>query len=178
MAGASKSEGKAEIFSWISEFENTISTVLDIGAGSGTYANKAKENNVLQNSKWIAVEVWPRYIKKFKLSKKYAQVIQQDARNLDWKSIGEVDLIIAGDVLEHMHKDEAIVLFNKCLQHSRYLIISMPIIHFPQGPEHENPYEEHIKDDWSHDEIIETFSNPVKSFQGDIIGAYLFVGRK
>ena len=70
----------------------------------------------------------------------------------------EFSVAIAGDVLEHMTKEEAILLVNHLLDHCKTVIISIPIIHMPQGELDHNPFEVHVKDDWSHEEVVNTWA--------------------
>jgi hypothetical protein len=35
-----------------------------------------------------------------------------------------------------------------------------------------NPYEEHVKDDWSHNEVLSSFTNIIDDWQGEVVGAY------
>jgi 2-polyprenyl-3-methyl-5-hydroxy-6-metoxy-1,4-benzoquinol methylase len=77
--------------------------ILDIGAGSGTYADALKNAGY---SKTIdAVEVWPQYIEKYYLKKKYRNVFHQDVRT---RTDFDYDVVIFGDILEHMTKEEAV----------------------------------------------------------------------
>lgn len=160
--------GKEETLRWVKEKASTINKVLDIGAGSGTYAKMLKRNHKVCNSAfWIGVEAWEPYIEKFDLRSLYDILINQDARKLDWTEIGNVDITFAGDVLEHMTKEEAVDLVEKILDHSRYLVISIPTMVYHQGEAYGNPYEVHVKPDWSHKEVKETWDKYIeKSFTG------------
>lgn len=170
----SSKEGKHTIVLWVAEEANNIKTVLDIGAGSGTYIHwLAEKRKLLKHSRWIGIEVWKPYIKEFKLEERYSKIFQIDSRNINWEDIGFVDLTIIGDMLEHISKDDAVNLVNDVLKFSKFCIISIPIIHFPQDEVNNNPYEKHVKDDWSHNEVIETFGTYVKKFEiGHEIGVY------
>lgn len=169
----SSKEGKDEIVSWCKELPD-INTIVDIGAGSGTYYKMlVRKNKMFLASMWIAIEAWQNYITQYELDKKYNKVINQDARTVQFSTIGDIDLTIMGDMLEHMTKDEAISLVNEISKNSRYAIISIPIVHYPQDEFEGNPFEVHIKDDWSHSEVMETFPNIVKTFEGTEIGCYL-----
>jgi predicted TPR repeat methyltransferase len=160
--------GKEETLRWVKEKASTISKVLDIGAGSGTYAKMLKiHHKVLTECYWIGLEVWEPYIEKFDLKSLYDLIINQDARKINWAEIGNVDITFAGDVLEHMTKDEAIILVDQILDHSKYLVISIPTMIYHQGEAHGNPYEVHVKPDWSHNEVKETWNQYIeKSFTG------------
>lgn len=164
MAGSSNRSGKEQILTWFRSEEKNINTIIDIGAGRGTYINLVKESNKLcLNSSWIAIEAWEPYIQQFKLKSRYNRVISSDVRKVDWSQFNKVDVVIAGDVLEHMSKQDAISLVENVLKVSKYLVISIPIVHFPQDEIAGNPFEVHVKDDWSHDEIMETWGSYIFS---------------
>lgn len=154
---------------WILEKvkDANISTVLDVGAGSGTYADFFRDNGV--NVQIEAIEVWKPYIEEFSLADKYDKVYEQDVRqHTDFY----YDLVIFGDILEHMTKEEALAVWEKTAAQADYAVLAIPIIHYHQGAINDNPYEEHVKDDWSHEEVMNTFSHIVDSWQGSVVGAY------
>ena len=192
----SKKAGKANIVEWVEQLktENKIvhNSALDIGVGEGAYLNWLKHKRLpggdkfqtleqnweldagpLAGSKWTGVEVWEPYIKEFDLESRYDKIINQDVRKIDYDSIGPFDVAIAGDVLEHMTKEDAMQVVNNVLDVSTYLFISIPIIHYPQEEAHGNPYEAHVKDDWSHGEMMSTFPQIVKSHAGRRVGVYM-----
>jgi hypothetical protein len=53
------------------------------------------------------------------------------------------------------------------------VVISIPIHHCPQGAWGGNPYEIHVKDDWTHQEVMESFPG-IKQFlkKTKTIGVY------
>lgn len=160
--GYSLSTGKAETLAWFQQ-HSPFKRILDIGAGSGTYINLIKiKNQVCEDAEWIGVEAWGEYIDRFDLRNKYNTVINQDARTLNWDELGQFDVALAGDVLEHMTKAEAIELVDQILNHCNTLIISIPIIHMPQDAVEGNPFEVHVKDDWSHDEVMATWADYIR----------------
>lgn len=163
--GYSLRGGKPETAQWFKENETEIEKVLDIGAGSGTYAKLIKEEfNICKDSYWVAIEAWQPYIEKFNLKNLYNEVVNTDARKLDWNLIGKFSVAIAGDVLEHMTKEEAIKLVDEILINCKTLIISIPIVYMPQDELEGNPFEIHVKPDWSHDEVIDTWKGKIKKF--------------
>ena len=163
--GYSLRGGKPETAQWFKENEKSISRVLDIGAGSGTYIKLVKEEfNICKNSRWVAIEAWEPYIEKFNLKSMYDEVINQDVRKIDWDSLGKFSVAVAGDVLEHMTKDEAIALVDQVLKQANTLIISIPIVYMPQDELEGNPFEVHVKPDWSHDEVMSTWGSKIKKF--------------
>jgi 2-polyprenyl-3-methyl-5-hydroxy-6-metoxy-1,4-benzoquinol methylase len=154
---------------WVSSLIKEINpfSVLDIGAGSGTYGKICKNLNV---SKIDCVEVWKPYIEEFSLNNIYENIFIEDVRNFNNFNY---DLIIFGDVLEHMTKEEALNVYKKSLSSSKFVIFSMPIINYPQGHEHGNPYEEHVVDDWNHEDIMSFFPNIFKHKTFSITGTYV-----
>lgn len=172
--GASSHEGKSKIVEWVKSL-NGITTVLDIGAGKGTYLKLLKhKSNVLPSAKFVCIEAWAPYVEKFNLPSKYDVVINEDARKVNYRDMGNIDLTIAGDVLEHMTKEESISVVDQIATISRFMVISIPVIHYPQEAINNNPFEEHIKDDWSHDEVMSTWGKfIIDSSVGREIGVYL-----
>jgi predicted TPR repeat methyltransferase len=155
--GTSSKQGKPETVKWVDDNKDTINSILDIGAGSGTYY---KLLSPLKAFKWSAVEAWKNYIEEFELEKMYDTVYNEDIRNFKWKE--EYDLVIAGDILEHMSKQDAEDIVKKILKHTKTLIISIPITHMPQEAINNNPYEVHVKDNWSHQEVLDTWKGKIK----------------
>jgi cyclopropane fatty-acyl-phospholipid synthase-like methyltransferase len=159
--GTSWNIGKQEIYKWVNEDINQINSILDIGAGSGTYYNLLHS---LKQFEWSAVEAWKPYIDEFKLTEKYHTIYNNDVRIFNWNN-KFFDLTIAGDILEHMTKEDAITLVENILNHSDQLIISIPIMYLPQEEINGNPFEVHIKPDWTHEEVIDTWGNYIKDYQ-------------
>lgn len=157
--------GKEETAKWFVEHCHSIGRVLDVGAGSGTYAKLIKQQkNICNDAEWVAVEAWTAYVKKFELAKIYNQVINEDIRQINWDQLGMFDVAVAGDILEHMTKDDAVIVVNNILHHAKTLIISLPVCFYPQDEVEGNPYEVHVKSDWSHQEVLDTWGSKVKNF--------------
>lgn len=170
--GKSSREGKDVVLSWAKSLP--MNTVLDIGAGSGTYKKLFAKNKLFPYSTWTAIEAWQPYIDNFKLTSLYNTVINSDVMKVDLQSLGLVDMTFMGDVLEHLSKQDAVTLVDQVMSMSTHAVISIPIVHWPQSERHGNPYEVHVKDDWSHSEVMETFSKYIKnSHAGEQIGVYL-----
>ena len=116
------------------------------------------------------MEIWKDYKVKYGLEKHYDTLLIGDARAMQFNYY---DVCFLGDILEHMTKEDAVSLVRKLKDTCRYLIISIPIIDYPQDSMHGNPYQAHIKDDWSHKEVMETFPEVKKFWTGQTIGVYL-----
>lgn len=177
---ASSTEGKKWIVEKVSQLVNEkrvrASNILDVGVGNGTYIRLfSEESNILSNCNWIGIEVWEPYIDKYFLRQRYDHIINADVRNLDaWATdFTSYSIAFLGDVLEHMTKDEAKKVVEKVLAISEYVFISIPIVHYPQDAIEGNPYERHVKDDWSHEEVMETFSHITHACREGQIGVYM-----
>lgn len=170
---SSSPRGKAWIQAQIQRINarTKVQRVLDIGAGEGTYINRYR--SMLPGSTWTGIEVWTDYIARFQLDKKYDAIVNQDARSVDYAGLGRQDMVFAGDMLEHMTKAESQDLVDQILDHCRCLFISIPVIYMPQGPHEGNPYEEHVKPDWSDREVRETFKDIIAGAVDQEIGVYL-----
>lgn len=154
----SDGQGKDIALDWYRKIRPA--TVVDVGAGAGTYAKLMRDDpeeiTVLQSAQpvrsvwrdhWTAVEAWEPYVAEYDLKQLYDQVIIADARHLNWPTY-QADLVIAGDVLEHMTHDDAKQLLRRIRQGAQNLIVSIPVLHLPQGAVGGNPYERHI-DHWT-----------------------------
>ena len=160
-------ESKPLVMHWIKKINPT--SVLDVGVGVGTYSILMRQENIFI-PKIDGIEVWEPYIEKYDLNSKYNNIFNVDAR--EWKN-WKYDLVIFGDVLEHMSKKEALAIWKKVSKNAKYAIISIPIIHCPQGDAENNPFEEHIKDDWTTKEVLESFSNIIDYHNFSVVGVYL-----
>jgi predicted TPR repeat methyltransferase len=127
---------------------------------------------MLRSAHWTGVEVWGAYIEEYNLKDRYDYLINDDIRKLDFFKIGNFDLCFLGDVLEHMTKEESIAVVDNVLTYCKHVIISIPIVYMPQGAFENNPYEIHIKDDWSDEEVKSTFSYIKDSAAVSKIGVY------
>lgn len=169
---SSSYQGKEQSAEWIKNHSD-IKRILDVGCGEGTYPNLMKGKfNLLLDAEWWGVEAWAKNIAEFDLKAKYFKVLNEDARKLDWNNLPKFDLVIFGDVLEHMTKEESQQLVNIALQHSKYVLISIPVKHMPQDAVGGNPFEVHVKDDWTHQEVMESFPNIEMAKATKKIGVY------
>lgn len=146
-------------------------TVLDVGAGSGTYGIALR--NLRPDLHLTALEVWAPYISRFKLRTIYNSVINVDVRKLTPLWWPQSDVVILGDVLEHMTAQDAQHVWRQAQRAARLAVFaSIPIVHYPQGHEEGNPYEEHVVDNWTHHAVLEKFSGITWSWRGSIVGRY------
>lgn len=152
--------------------------VLDVGPGVGTYRKLMADVPVLQI--WTAVEAWGPYVKEYSLAEIYNAVIVQDIRQFQWTGLWHV--VIFGDVLEHMAKVNALSVVAKARQHSRHVLISLPVKVMHQGEHGGNPFEAHVHH-WSHEQVVEAWPDArrIDKFPADRpnatrIGVYVIPG--
>ena len=83
------------------------------------------------------------------------------------------DLVILGDILEHMSESDAVNLWSKISKEAKYAMISIPIVHYHQGAINENPYEVHVEEDWTVERVLEKFSHIVEHKKFEVTGTFI-----
>lgn len=142
-------------------------SVLDVGAGAGTYAKLLAD---LDTTRVTALEVFEPYVSTYRLQELYDEVLVGDARTTD---LPNADVIILGDVAEHMERDEALDLWERAARAARRAVyLSIPIVHYPQGALEHNDHEVHVVDDWDHDTVLVVFTGIGAHWTGDVVGVY------
>ena len=144
------------------------STVLDVGPGAGAYGRLVRE--VLTVDVLDAVEAWEPYVDRFGLLDIYDAVTVEDVRRV---TKFDYDVVIFGDVLEHMSQEDAVAVKALAREQAKAVIVSMPIIHYPQGDEEGNPFEAHVVDHWHHEDILEAFPGLTEFCLFDVTGVYV-----
>lgn len=146
--------------------------MLDIGCGCGTYAKMFPE------ARWTGIEIWEPYIDEYSLKEFYDEIILADARSVRIASLGRFDVAILGDILEHMEKNEAQDLLERIKAIADTVILSIPIGYHPQDECNDNPYEKHITDNWTDDDVRKTFGEPTVGYVDGYIGVYCWSNQK
>lgn len=111
--------------------------VLDVGAGWGKYRDLLPEYPDMD-----ACEIWQPYIEQENLGARYRQVFQVDVCDLTPADFDDYDLVIFGDVLEHLKRPDAQWAIRRC----RNAVVVVPF-RYHQDEEDGNPYEKHWQDD-------------------------------
>lgn len=144
----SSTEGK----DWLVDRIRALSpmSVLDIGPGAGIYATLLRP--VLEpGAKFHALEIHEPYVERFGLRDLYDRVDIGDARDMKFPRL---DVVILGDVIEHMTLDEAKVVWFKARAAAKQAVfLSLPIVEYPQGECEGNPHEAHLHT-WDHDMVV------------------------
>lgn len=141
--------------------------VVDVGPGVGTYVSFRQPGQT-----WIGIEAWAPYIAMYALEKKYDQMIVADIRYFDWQTVAPVDAVIFGDILEHMAKEEALVVLDKALTAARVVLVSLPVAHAEQGELYGNPFEVHVEEDWTNEDALAAFPDWCVNIRESYIGVY------
>lgn len=179
MAGVSDTENKDVVRGWIDDLD--ARSILDIGAGQGTYAKLAKKDG----QHWEALEVFAPYIKEYDLPSLYENIYVGDARYMDYLKMSDYigwHLIIAADMLEHMKREEAKNLIYELSKHCKHLLICFPVEHQEQhAGEEGNEFETHV-DHWTYDEMKMYLEHVAelkieKDLVGDVLAYFLVKGK-
>jgi phospholipid N-methyltransferase len=144
-------------------------TVLDVGVGSGVYRNIIK-NIVNPDAVIHGIEAWEPYVEMFDLKNRYDKIFVQDAREFE---DFHYDLVIFGDVLEHMPESDAVALWEKVAKQAKYALIAIPIMHYPQGAAGGNPFEVHHEEDWNTERVLKTFTGIITYKEFSQTGAFI-----
>jgi hypothetical protein len=130
----------------------TVASVVDVGAGFGGWREFA--GPWMPRSRWTAVEIWEPYVDRFMLKYRYHEVLNADVRDL--VPFPHADLVIFGDVLEHMPASDAREVWYRARQVSRRLVLGIPVRPYPQGEAEGNPWEAHVTD-WTAGQVEDWF---------------------
>ena len=112
------------------------SSVLDVGCGDGFYGSVVKQ--VFPFAYVAGMDLNPKWVDYCKDLEVYDEVFEFDLSTYDF---GTYDLVIFGDVLEHLEKSAAMESLTRCLQTSKFVIVNGPVGFQPQ--EHEDWQEIH-----------------------------------
>ena len=141
--------------------------VLDIGPGVGTYAKLLAGPQV---ARLIGIEIFEPYVHTYRLRQYYDEILIGDARTTDFP---DTDIVILGDVAEHMTEPEALALWDKAAKAARVAVyLSIPIVHYPQGHIEGNSHEVHVVDDWNHERVLAAFTGIDAWWTGTEVGVY------
>jgi len=112
-------------------------TFVDVGAGDGFYGKLIKR--LFPDCKTLAIEKNNVYPEQFELNKIYDELWNEDIITAINK-LESKDLIIFGDVLEHLEKQPSSEVLRKSLDKAKFVIVNSPLGF--QKQEHE--YKEEI----------------------------------
>lgn len=140
--------GKEQVIAWIGKNFRPGETCLDVGACDGKWHTLV--GNYL---KMDAVEIYEPYIIVYELKDKYEKVFHTDIFDLEYSYY---DLILFGDVIEHMTVERAQKVIEYAYPRCRDMMIAVPY-QFKQGEMRGNKWEAHIQDDLTHELFMERY---------------------
>lgn len=132
---ASHDFGKPEVCEWIRANFPEESTILDVGACDGKMKSLLPEYANMD-----AVEIWKPNADRLT---GYRKVICKDIEEFKYR---RYDLIIFGDVIEHMEVEKAQKVLEYAKPRCKEIIVAVPYL-YPQGEIYGNPYEKHLQPD-------------------------------
>ena len=153
---------KKEVREYILGRFSTDIEILDVGAGCGTYKDLLKEY-----TKMDAVEVFKPNIEKYALESKYRDVYNVNICEFRYEYY---DVVIFGDVLEHLEVEEAQRVLDYALEHSKEVLVALPYL-YEQGIEENNVYEIHKQADLTPEIVKERYPR-LKLLYGDNLYGY------
>jgi hypothetical protein len=142
----------AEIYDWaglwVKDYVLTNygpdANILDVGAGQGKYRLLLRTYPNVD-----ACEIWEPTVEREGLRDLYRTVHVGDVVDLtassDWDYYG-YNLMIMGDVLEHMTRDAARTVLERVERAGADVIVVVPYV-YPQDEEDGNVYQRHLQDD-------------------------------
>lgn len=139
--------------------------ILDVGAGSGTYGMLLREFFDIIDG----IEIYEPYIKEFNLENTYNNVYNCDVKTFE--GYKNYDLIIAGDIIEHLDVKDATHFINKINNFGKKLLVAVPY-KMEQGEVGGNVYETHLQADLTHELFLERYPSMKLMFKNDEYGYY------
>lgn len=126
--------GKPDVCTWVRENFQRGSVLLDVGACDG------KWRELLPEYTMDAVEIFEPYARKLK---GYRNVFVMDVAEIeyDW-----YDLVIFGDVVEHMTVEQAQTVLEYAKGHCRDMVVAVPWL-YEQGEVDGNKWQAHLQSD-------------------------------
>jgi hypothetical protein len=148
-------------------------SVLDIGPGAGKYGRIVKmlrDDHGLPVESLAAVEIDPSYIEEFGLREIYDVVQEGDAALLpDVGPDATWDLVILGDVLEHLRKSRGVDLIDYLYYRTKYIVLVVPIDYI-QGAWEGHHAEAHIST-WYPADFVRYKASCISAMGGSSSGA-------
>lgn len=162
MLGMSTYVGKKQVKEFLGLYLKPGMKICDMGAGGGTYYDLLGPGY-----EWTAVEIWTESVKH--LQNLYDHVYQVDIRDFEYPEF--YDLIIFGDVLEHLDVKDAQTALKKAEAHSAAIMVAIPY-NYPQNAIDGNEAEIHLQADLTPEIFNERYPNFGVIFKTDKLAYY------
>ena len=156
---------KDKVAEYLKERFSENATVLDVGAGEGTYHKYL--GDYFKNMD--AVEVFEPNIKRWELEKKYREVYSVNILNFKYS---KYDIIIFGDIIEHLKVRDAQKVLKYAYDMCDEMIVAVPYM-CPQGIEEDNVYEIHKQDDLTSEIVLKRYPMLKLLYDNELYGYYV-----
>lgn len=115
--------------------------ILDVGTSWGKYRELFPEYPNIDG-----IEVWPDTVNRESLETRYRKLLNMDVSDYITIYTNYYDIVILGDVLEHMTVENAQLVLSHFYKHSDSVLVVVPYL-YEQDEEEGNPYQAHLQDD-------------------------------
>ena len=143
-------------------------TVLDVGPYDGRWSNSLRHHFKHMD----AVEAFEPYVEQYNLKEKYDNVFISDVREFNFD---HYDIIILGDVVEHMPIEDAQKLLSELKEKSKQLLVVIPF-EYPQDEYDNNKYQIHFQEDLTDEIFSERYQGFSLLAKDEVRGAYVLNG--
>ena len=158
---------KDSVRNWFLQNVPLDTTILDIGAGCGTYSDLIRGYGY----KMDAVEIWEPYIKQYGLKNKYGWVYEENVLKMPLDVLGAYDFYILGDVLEHLSVEDAEWLMKFLKFASKQYLVAIPYT-MSQEEYEGNKYEIHLQPDLTPEIMLERYPDLELLYGNNFYGYY------
>jgi hypothetical protein len=123
-----------DILSFFNYIKSDVNTILDVGVGAGKFGTMWGEH-VNPHVDMQGIEICGPYFKRFHDTyvKYYSEVHNEDITSCFNRPEIKFDLVIFGDVLEHLRRSEALDVLDFFIYRCKYMLCVFPI-RAPQNP--------------------------------------------
>ena len=146
---ASYTGGKETVVRYLKSHFPKGSTCLDVGCSDGRYYFLLSDHFIVDG-----VEIFEPYIKDNKLYDLYRNLTC--ANIVDFKYTENYDVVVFGDILEHLSVENAQKVVAEAKLHSKEIVFAVPYL-LSQGGNNGNDYEAHIQDDLTPEIVKERY---------------------
>lgn len=155
---------KSEIKEWINNHFDKTASILDVGAGCGTYYDLLHDNYTNID----AIEIYEPNIIDYNLKDKYINVYNENIVGFEYNFY---NLIIFGDIIEHLSIEDAQNVLKYACNKCNNLIVAVPYQHKQNA--NENEYETHIQDDLTSEIMKSRYPYLKVLYENELYGYYI-----
>ena len=142
--------------------------ILDVGPYDGRWSDRLRK----QFHHIDAVEAFEPYVDRFGLKEKYGNIFISDVLEFEFDYY---DVIIMGDIIEHLTVEQSSALINRIKDKCRQLIIIAPY-EYPQDEYDENKYQVHKQEDLTDKIFKERYPDFDLMINDELRGCYIKKG--